>query len=254
MFSPAGHRKDEIKQEDGEDESPKPMSHSYTNYDSSQDGEKYDHDEIRVIQQLPRLTAAMKGRKSPIPAKNPEDRRLCLALDLDETLVHCSIEALPNAEMTFDVNFNGMDYKVYVRTRPHLRTFLKQVSQWFEVILFTASQKVYANKLLNILDPNQEFIQYRLFRDSCLHVGGTYVKDLHICGRDMRHICLVDNSVQAFGYQVENGIPIESWFDDPEDRELLNLLSFLENLRHVEDVRPLIQDTFKLKQYIASVV
>lgn len=248
LFSPAGHRTDEKAK------APPQRAHSYTNYDSSQDGEKYDHDEIRVIQGLPRLTQEMKERKSPIPRKSPDDHKICLALDLDETLVHCSIEALPNAEMTFDVNFNGVDYKVYVRTRPHLQEFLRQVSQWFEVIIFTASQKVYANKLLNILDPNHEYIRYRLFRDSCLNVGGTYVKDLHICGRDLRHICIVDNSVQAFGYQVENGIPIESWFDDNDDRELMNLLSFLENLKDVQDVRPMIRETFNLEQYISSVV
>lgn len=262
MFSPAGYRKDELhnqKGEKGEEGSGRWKDHSYTNYDL-RDGEHYDDDEIRVIKSLPPLPQVMKtlqaqgDTRSPLPPKRKGGPPITLALDLDETLVHCSVEPMPDAEMTFSVNFNGMDYQVYVRMRPHLQTFLSQVSKWFEIVIFTASQKVYADKLLNILDPDGKFISHRLFRDSCVFVHGTYVKDLHICKRDMRRVCLVDNSVQAFGFQVENGIPIESWFEDTEDRELLNLISFLKNLKdETDDVRPLIKDTFGLKKYIASV-
>jgi len=218
--------------------------------DGDEYGDEDEFDPFLFIKNLPPLTEEMKNRVSPLPKKR--SARNCLALDLDETLVHCSVQPIERAELTFTVNFNGCDYEVYVRTRPHLHTFLEQVSDWFEIVVFTASQKVYADKLLDILDPDKKFVQHRVFRDSCVCVDGNYLKDLNILGRDMSCIAIVDNSVQAFGYQLDNGIPIESWFDDDNDNELLNLIPFLRTLKDVKDVRPLIRETFKLTEFVNS--
>ena len=80
-------------------------------------------------------------------------------MDLDETLVHCTVDPVDDADLTFPVEFHGATYQVHVRLRPYLQTFLRKLAQdaSYEVIVFTASQKVYANELLNLIDPGKSY-------------------------------------------------------------------------------------------------
>lgn len=63
---------------------------------------------------------------------------------------------------------------------------------------------------------------------------------------------LVDNSPHAYGYQIDNGIPIESWFEERDDKELLKLIEFLKRVENVSDVRPIIHDHFKTYQLVSQ--
>jgi len=52
------------------------------------------------------------------------------------------------------------------------------MSKHWEIVVFTAGLKDYADKILNELDTNH-YISRRLYRDSCKLIDGTYVKDLN---------------------------------------------------------------------------
>eukprot|EP00939_MAST-03C_sp_MAST-3C-sp1_P004858 g4858.t1 len=218
--------------------------------------EEWDFNPLLFIKSLPPYKEAVANLLIPtlLPKRTRRSPNMTLVLDLDETLVHCSIEPISDADIQFDVNFSGLVYQVFVRKRPYLQQFLEAVSKDFEVIVFTASQKVYAEKLLNLIDPKRNLIKYRLYRDSCLEVCDNFLKDLNVLGRDLRRTIIVDNSPHAFGYQVDNGIPIESWFDDRGDEELLKLLPILGNLRKKTDVRPFIQEYYQMQRLIDASV
>ncbi|XP_042064629.1 CTD small phosphatase-like protein 2 isoform X2 [Salvia splendens] len=221
-----------------------------------EDADDYDDfDPYFFIKNLPDLSSVVPMFR---PLLLPKQTRSCpstsLVLDLDETLVHSTLEPCDDADFTFSVNFNLKEHTVYVRCRPHLRDFLERVSRIFEIIIFTASQSIYAEQLLNVLDPKRKIFRHRVYRDSCLFVDGNYLKDLSVLGRDLSRVIIIDNSPQAFGFQVDNGIPIESWFDDRSDSELLLLLPFLESLVGAQDVRPLIAQKFNLREKVAAAV
>jgi RNA polymerase II subunit A small phosphatase-like protein len=100
-----------------------------------------------------------------------------LVLDLDETLVHSSFKPPDKADIILPVEIEGKVCYVYVLVRPGCIQFLEELSQYYEVVIYTASLSKYAEPLMRILDQG-EWCSSHLYREHCTFYNGIFVKDM----------------------------------------------------------------------------
>ncbi|KIJ70000.1 hypothetical protein HYDPIDRAFT_23152 [Hydnomerulius pinastri MD-312] len=175
-----------------------------------------------------------------------------LVLDLDETLIHSTTKPLSFSAGSFglfgygrrdkghtvEVVLGGRSTLYHVYKRPFVDYFLRKVSGWYTLVVFTASMQEYADPVIDWLDAGRGILAHRFFRESCtLLPNGSYTKDLAVIEKDLSRVCLVDNSPISYRVNEANGIPIEGWTHDPSDEALLDLLPILDSLRFISDVR-----------------
>ncbi|CAD8047361.1 unnamed protein product [Paramecium sonneborni] len=164
---------------------------------------QFDYEEVIDCQQIPYLSKTNK---------------YTLILDLDETLVHYQ-------EGQFLV-------------RPYAQQFLKEMSKFYEIVIFTAAQQDYADFILDLIDEDK-VISHRLYRQHTTLVKNTYVKDIEKIGRDIKKTIIIDNLAENFQFQPDNGIQIQSWYGDSDDQALLLLSPLLIQIvqKKILDVR-----------------
>ncbi len=64
-----------------------------------------------------------------------------------------------------------------------------------------------------------------------------WAQDLTCLGRPLPDSIIVDNSPHSYVFQPDNALPIGTFIDDPNDRELLDILPVLKAVEKVDDVR-----------------
>ena len=149
-----------------------------------------------------------------------------LILDLDETLIH------------FKVN-NDDDTEGVLQIRPGVIPFLERVGKFYELMVFTAATQDYGDLLIDAIEENKVYFEYRFYRQHTIIIGNDFVKDLRRIGRPLYKIIIVDNMPQNFRLQKENGINIKAfWGEDSDDNALEELGIILINIaRDGGDVR-----------------
>ncbi|CAL1374704.1 unnamed protein product [Linum trigynum] len=196
--------------------------------------------------------------------------RLTVVLDLDETLI-CAYEtsSLPPALksqaiegglkwfelecISSDKEFDGKPKINYVTVfeRPGLHDFLKQLSEFADLVLFTAGLEGYARPLVDIIDKENLF-SLRLYRPSTISTEyREHVKDLTCISNDACRVVIVDNNPFSFLLQPLNGIPcIPFSAGQPHDTQLLDvILPLLKQLSQQIDVRPVLYERFHMPEW-----
>ncbi|KAK9153499.1 hypothetical protein Sjap_000979 [Stephania japonica] len=207
----------------------------------------------------------------PLVCAEDAGERLTIVLDLDETLV-CAYEtsSLPSTLkhqateaglkwfelecVSSDKEIDGQPKvnHVTVFERPRLKEFLKQSSEFADLVLFTAGLEGYARPLVDRIDVENCF-SLRLYRPSTSSTQyREHVKDLSCISKDLSRIVIVDNNPFSFLLQPLNGIPCVPFsaghpFDDQQLMDVL--LPLLKHLSTLNDVRPMLYERFHMPEW-----
>jgi Dullard-like phosphatase family protein len=168
-----------------------------------------------------------------------KEKEKTLILDMDETLIAAKFEGKLPKNFQSSFVFPFQDSSIHVRFRPYLHDTLEKLGEIFEIIVFTAGVKEYADPILDKIDPDGKLFKKRLYRDHCIKVDQFFIKDLDIIlDRKKTDMVIVDNSILSFAFDLANGVPINSFMgDEPDDRELLYMVAFLQEAFYQSDIR-----------------
>lgn len=200
---------------------------------------------------LPKDVKPPKLNNEQIDAIRSFDRtKKTLFLDLDETLIHSDTMGQfdkHDAVIKLILDENEIEFGLLIR--PFCKEFLEFASKNFNVILFTAGHKIYAEAIINHLDPKKEYFHLRLYRDSCIEFKNFFIKDLSILPTfGLKDLIIVDNCLFSFSRSLTNGILISTYYNEENDSELSNLMGYLENnVVDCKDIRSINENVFKFE-------
>ncbi|KAG5437613.1 hypothetical protein PCANB_000650 [Pneumocystis canis] len=161
----------------------------------------------------------------PDPLPEPYQRRFTLVLDLDDLLIHSEW---------------SREHGWRIAKRPGLDYFLSYLSQYYEIVIFTTQYSATAIPIIQKLDPYRSSLSASLFREATKYINGKL--DLSYMNRPLDKIIMLDTNPDSYSSQPDNAIYMEPWKGDPNDKELISLIPFLEYIASMEvsDVRPVI--------------
>ena len=173
--------------------------------------------QFRIISTLrPTINDELKNMSVKIPQPRKKVTNKTLIVDLDNTLVYAmspkmfSIKRISDEIDVRSVSYVDSSKKTLVELKVLIRKYaldmLKELSEFYEIIVFTGANKEYADAIINEIDPANTLIDYRIYRDSCIRINNSYIKDLRILNRDKYSTIILDDSIASFSNQFENGI------------------------------------------------
>ena len=179
------------------------------------------------------VTKEIELKKPEYSSIKPEKK--VVIFDMDETLFHYESET----------------------DTPHLRPYCKEalakLLDKYELWLWTASEKDYAEVVINnFIDPEHIYFKHILTRNACIGVSSNiFIKDLRIFSNLKReNVIIVENSLISFSTCISNGYLCDTYTDNKDDEELLRISSFLCEISSEHDLRDPLKKIFQFEDCV----
>ena len=216
---------------------------NYTNQEMVDDENEYMVECLKVLLKLNMEEQPRCKQKVNFNFPEEQKNKKIALFDLDETLVHCTKEKKGlNGDIVNIKLPTNKTVPVGLNIRSHWKEALDLIKSHYHIVVYTASHQSYADAVLNYLDKENKYFQYRLYRNHCVQcdVDGIkfYVKDLDTLNKyyNLKDVVLIDNSVLSFAYHLNNGIPIVPFIEQKDDTQLLMLAYYLVSISSFDDL------------------
>ena len=96
-----------------------------------------------------------------LPPFDDPSKTKTVVFDLDETLIHCVDDIdTDNPDILIPIQFSEEPEPVMagINIRPYARECLEAANEYFQVVIFTASEQEYADPIIDYLDPERTLI------------------------------------------------------------------------------------------------
>ncbi|KAL9045264.1 MAG: hypothetical protein Q9214_001668 [Letrouitia sp. 1 TL-2023] len=148
-----------------------------------------------------------------LPNTDPAwERPYTLVLSLEDLLIH--------SEWTREHGWR-------MAKRPGVDYFLRYLSQYYELVIFTSVPSMMGDPIIRKLDPYR-IIMWPLFREATRYKNGEYIKDLSYLNRPLNKVILLDTVASHGKLQPENSVLLKKWTGDPQDNDLVSMIPFFE--------------------------
>ncbi len=177
------------------------------------------------------------------PHRNASDKIL-LVMDLDSTLIYAS-------ETEIHKQFDYKVFHFFIYLRPYFLEFLKSVSGFFALAIWSAGSDKYVQKIVETVFPADMPFQFVWGRSRCDFEGyvpnyvtenDLYSKNLKVLkryGYSMEKVLIMDDSPSICEKNRENSIHVQPFLGSKNDKELLSLNEYLLKIRNERNMMEL---------------
>lgn len=179
----------------------------------------------------------------------PPTDKILLILDLDETLLHASVQELDRPP-------DLMVDRYFVYKRPYLAAFLEEVKKHFHLAIWSSASDSYVEEVTSRVLPDPNLFQFiwggsrctyrrnfepEISRTHRLHYTDHYhyikpLKKVKRLGFDLRRMLIVDDSPHKVAGNYGNAIYPKPYEGEAHDHELKLLSTYLQTLKDKSNV------------------